>query len=169
MKKSLLALLLCGPSLAYGAQNPRHSDMTQVEAKIALRELVDRFSLLADRKETLKQTELFTENAVVESHANGSVSTLTGRKAIGDAFGGFLANFATVYHLNGQHVVSVKGNTATGELYCLVYLFSVENGKKWKTNFGVRYNDEYTLVNDTWLISKRTSFFEWQTREEVTQ
>ena len=34
-----------------------------------------------------------------------------------------------------------------------------------KTTIGVKYNDEYVLVDGKWLISKRTSYFEWQ---EVT-
>ncbi|MGG4201813.1 hypothetical protein [Peribacillus frigoritolerans] len=44
-----------------------------------LRELVDNFSILADKKEVWKQTELFTKDATVESYANGAlVSSLKG-------------------------------------------------------------------------------------------
>ena len=63
--------------------------------------------------------------------------------------------------------MTVNENTATGTLYCLTYLFSTQNGKKFKQTIGVRYSDQYALVNGRWLISRRESFFEWQTNEEV--
>lgn len=137
-------------------------------SKIALRELVDTFSILADQKEARKQTELFTEDAQVTTYSDGTaVSTLSGRKAIGDAFDNFLKNFETVYHMNGQHVVAVDGKKASGQLYCITYLFGARDGKKTKTTIGVRYSDQYEFVGDRWLISSRTSYFDWRTVEPV--
>jgi|SRR5215216_7041660 hypothetical protein len=167
MKCLLVAIALLLTSLAAGAQTMKSGstnvNMREIEDKIQLRELVDTFSILADKKEVRKQTELFTENATVETYRNGAlVSKLRGRKEIGNAFENFLKNFDIVYHFNGQHLVSIQGNQATGTLYCLTYLFGQENGKRVKTSIGVRYNDEYVRENGKWLISKRTSFFEWQ-------
>lgn len=173
MKKLFAAALLAAVATAA----PGHAQAIKedpaalgtLEAKQALRELVDRFSLLADRKEARKQTELFTEDATVQTYANGSlVSNLAGRKAIGEAFDAFLKRFEVVYHMNGQQLVTVKGNTASGELYCLTYLFSSKDGQRMKTTIGVRYADEYRLVDGRWLISKRTSYFEWRTEEKVS-
>lgn len=93
------------------------------------------------------------------------VSKLSGRKEIGSAFEGFLKSFETVYHFNGQHVVSIQGDRATGDLYCMTYLFGKEDGKTVKTTIGVRYKDEYVLENGRWLISRRTSYFDWQERD----
>ena len=144
--------------------------MSDVEAKIALKELVDTFSILADRKEARKQEELFTEDARVITYVNGAVvADLTGRQQIGDRFEAFLRNFDTVYHFNGQHLVTVNGNTASGTLYCLTYLFRTQDAKTFKQTIGVRYNDRYVLVNGGWLISRRESFFEWQTNEELRE
>jgi hypothetical protein len=39
----------------------------ELENVRALRELVDNFSILADKKEVWKQTELFTKDATVEN------------------------------------------------------------------------------------------------------
>jgi hypothetical protein len=170
IKTASFCLLLCCLTASCATQTMSRSPTNEVEAKIALRELVDTFSLLADRKEAWKQTELFTENARVVTYANGAVAAdLTGRQAIGSTFDNFLKNFDVVYHFNGQHVVALNGNRATGQLYCVTWLFSTERDKKFKTTIGVRYNDEYQLVNGHWLISKRTSYFEWQTKEEVKQ
>lgn len=136
----------------------------------ALRELVDHFSILADKKEVRKQTELFTKDATVDSYVNGTlVSSLKGTQQIGDAFEAFLVNFETVYHMNGQHVVSINGNKAEGTLYCRVDLISSENGKKINNASAVSYKDEYVYENGQWLIAKRASTFVWQEKKELNQ
>jgi hypothetical protein len=61
-----------------------------------------------------------------------SSSALKGREQIGTGFAAYLANFVTVYHINGQQTVDLRGDTATGVAYCLVVLIGVENGKRIK-------------------------------------
>lgn len=139
-----------------------------IEAKIALKALVDEFSNLADTKDIRNQVLLFTENAVVETAMNGQVvGSMTGRKQIGDVFSGFLADFETVYHLNGQQTVKIEGNKATGISYCQVMLIGTEAGKKMKTQMYVSYNDEYVFENGKWLIAKRRSNFALQDKKEL--
>jgi hypothetical protein len=93
--------------------------MGDIEAKLALRELVDAFAVLADTKDVQQQVALFTAKALVETVMSGaSVGRLSGTDAIGNAFSTFLRSFDTVYHFNGQHVVAVHGDRATGILYC---------------------------------------------------
>ncbi|SHT46203.1 Uncharacterised protein [Mycobacteroides abscessus subsp. abscessus] len=142
----------------------------ELENVRTLKELVDTFSILADKKEVWKQTELLTKDATVESYANGAlVSSLKGTKQIGEAFEGFLANFETVYHINGQHVVEINGDKAEGTLYCRVDLITSENGKKINNASAVSYQDEYVYENGKWLIAKRTSNFVWNDRQELNQ
>lgn len=142
----------------------------ELENVRALRELVDNFSILADKKEVWKQTELFTKDATVDSYVNGVLtSSFNGTKEIGEAFKGFLANFETVYHNNGQHIVSINGDKAEGTLYCRVDLISSENGKKTNNASAVSYKDEYVYENGQWFIAKRTSTFVWNDRQELNQ
>lgn len=142
----------------------------ELENVRVLRELVDNFSILADKKEVWKQTELFTKDATVDSYVNGELtSSLKGTKEIGEAFEAFLANFEAIYHSNGQHVVSINENKAKGTLYCRVDLISSENGKKINNASGVSYKDEYVYEKGQWLIAKRTSTFIWQDRKELNR
>lgn len=142
--------------------------INELENVRTLRELVDKFSILADEKETQKQILLFTKDATVETYLNGAlISSLKGTKEMGEAFEAFLKNFETVYHFNGQHAVSIEGNKAKGTLYCLVDLISSENGKKIKNSSAVHYSDEYVYENGQWLIAKRTSKFVWQDNKEL--
>ncbi len=138
--------------------------------KAALKELIDRVSMLADKKEVHAQVQLFAENATSETFAGGTlILGLKGRKAMETAFVDFLKNFNTVYHFNGQQQVTINGDNATGTSYCMITLIGMENGKKMKTTIGAVYQDEYVYENNRWLIAKRTGNFEWQEKQEVVQ
>ena len=174
MKKYFLALALLLVHLAPKAQTPKNKiqamKIQEIEDRIAIKELVDTFSILADQKETDKQRYLFTEDGIVTSKINGQPGMiLRGRKQLGDAFGAFLANFETVYHINGQLSLTLNGDKASGVSYCMVTLIGTENGKKMKTSMGVYYNDEYVRDNHRWLIAKRTSNFAWQEKRPLSE
>lgn len=141
-------------------------NIQEIADRIALKSLVDTFSNLADTKEIDKQVQLFTEDAEVISYqGEKQTSHLKGRKELAERFKAFLDQFTTVYHINGQQTVNIDGDKATGIAYALVVLVSEKDGKKTMRPQGVRYNDEYVRQNGRWLISKRTSHFEW-TKEE---
>ncbi|HUP40401.1 MAG TPA: hypothetical protein VM115_09805 [Vicinamibacterales bacterium] len=51
----------------------------------------------------------------------------------------------------------------------MVVLIGTENGKRIKNTSVVYYNDEYVRQGNSWLISKRVSYFTWRDREEMAQ
>ena len=143
-------------------QDQTTMSIQKIADRMALKDLVDTFSNLADTKEIDEQVQLFTEDAEVISYqGEKQTSHLTGRKELAERFKAFLNQFTTVYHINGQQTVKIDGNKATGIAYAQVVLVSESNGKKIMRTQGVRYNDEYVRQNGRWLISKRTSHFEW--------
>jgi ketosteroid isomerase-like protein len=141
-----------------------------LEDKAALKALVDAFSNLADQKDLATQALLFTEDAVVDTYFEGQLfASLKGRKEIEDTFSGFMANFETSYHLNGQHTTELDGDRATAVHYCLVVLVNTVDGKKTRHTNGVYYNDEYVRQGSQWQISKRTSYFTWRDQQLMGQ
>lgn len=163
---TLVALLIL--SAATAQTSTVNARLQAIEDRMALKEVVDKFSTLADVKDVKQQLLLFTEDATVESFRNGqSAGILKGREAIGNAFTGFLNLFEIVYHINGQQTVTINGNNASGTSYCLVTLIGTENGKKMKTTFGIYYKDEFVRRGKQWLISKRQSYFTWEERVEM--
>jgi ketosteroid isomerase-like protein len=135
----------------------------ELKDKMALKELVDRISVLGDRKDFHAQVQLFSENAVSETLADGKeILKLNGRLEMEKAFGSFLADIDIVYHFNGQHVVTISGDTGYGTSYCLITLIGNEGGKKIKTTIGAIYQDNYVREGNRWLISRRIGNFEWQ-------
>lgn len=145
-------------------------NIQELEDRILLRELIDRVSILGDKKDFNSQVQLFSEDAVSETFAGGkAILKLNGRKEIAEAFEGFLKDMDVVYHFNGQQVLNVEGNRASGTCYCTVTLIKNENGKKMMTNIGAVYQDDYVRLNNHWFIAKRIGNFNWQEIREVGQ
>jgi uncharacterized protein (TIGR02246 family) len=174
MNKIVLALALLLMPYSLGGQTMIDNDLggriRELEDRAALKALVDTFSNLADVKDVQAQTQLFTEDGTVQTYVGGQlVADLRGRTQMAEAFDAFLQNFETVYHFNGQQVLTIDGDTASGTSYCLVTLIGMEDGRRMKTTIGVIYNDEYVRENDRWLIAKRRSDFNWQEKAELGQ
>lgn len=129
--------------------------------KQAIKELVDTFSNLADEKKVAEQGFLFTEDAHVTTYIGGEVfADMTSRAEIVDVFASFLANFKTVYHLNGQFTVTRLDETqAEAITYCQVALVEEKDGKDVIHNHYVRYQDSYAKVDGAWLIKRRIANF----------
>ncbi|WP_319226614.1 nuclear transport factor 2 family protein [Draconibacterium orientale] len=172
MKNLLTTLVLLAiVSLTY-AQKMDNKNLEQrvnaIEDKMAIKEVVDVFSNLADTKEIDKQVLLFTEDGVVESITNGQSNVLKGREQLKQAFSGFLSNFQIVYHQKGQQTIDeLTENTAKTTSYCRVILVGELDGKQMKTTLYTIYNDSFVKQDDKWLIAHRTSNFVWREVEEV--
>jgi hypothetical protein len=135
MIKLVIALALLFTPFAAEARTMSDANLArriqQLEDRAALKQLVDTFSNLADRKDIASQVQLFTDDAVVESFSGGQLtSSLKGRAELESRFGSFLAGFDTVYHINGQQTVELHGDRVTGTSYCLVVLIGNQGGKR---------------------------------------
>ena len=134
----------------------------EIAQRIALRELVDTFSNLADEKNVAAQIPLFTADAHINVVMEGKeVFDLKGHPQILEAFSGYLAQFSVVYHQNGQQTVTINENSASGIAYCQVTLIKEDNGQRIKQTSGVRYHDRYVFQNGKWFIAERLSDFMW--------
>jgi len=131
-----------------------------LEAKSELKELIDTFSNLADEKNISEQMPLFTKDTIVKVYMGEELLfDISGTKQLEEVFTGFTADVKRSYHMNGQQVVKIDGDTATGIAYCQVKLVSEEDGKEVVMEHSIRYNDKYVRQNGTWLISERISHF----------
>ena len=141
----------------------------EISDRLALKELVDTFANLADEKRIDEQVLLFTENGSVQSLENGKANPpIVGREALNKAFSSYLAQFHTVYHLNGQQTVTFQNpNHATGISYCDVTLIKSENGQDIAQRRGVRYEDVYVKQDGRWLIESRKSHFMFNQRRPL--
>nr|WP_159465251.1 nuclear transport factor 2 family protein [Scandinavium goeteborgense] len=140
----------------------------EIAHRLALKELVDTFSNLADEKNVSAQIPLFTADAHINVVMDGKeVFDLNGQQQILEAFSGYLAQFSVVYHINGQQTLEIHGDSAKGTSYCQVVLIKQENGQRIKQTSGVRYHDRYVYNNGKWLIAERKSDFMWTDIESM--
>lgn len=165
---SLVALLISFTAIAQKSNSIKMEKRIQaIEDKMAIKNVVDVFSNLADTKEIDKQVLLFTEDGMVQSYSNGNMSSdLRGRQQLYDAFSGFLNNFKTVYHLNGQQTIDeLTDSTARTTSYCHVVLVGEQDGKQTVLKMYTIYKDEFVKQNGQWLIKKRISDFVFRETE----
>ena len=132
-------------------------------AKMELKELVDAFANLADEKDARGQGELFTEHGVLEFQIgfDGELQKIEGREMLVQAFTATLTPCKALYHINGQHSVTVSegGNEAEGILYCQAMLVNENDGKDILTSNSIRYTDNYVKIGGKWYIKQRRSTF----------
>lgn len=131
-----------------------------LQAKFELRELVDTFSNLTDEKKISEQMLLFTPDARYKVYFGGQlVSDVSGTKQLEKDFIGHASLVKRYFSINGQHIVKVDGDTATGVSYSQMKMVRDEDGKEVITDYSVKYEDEYVRQNGTWLIKSRTCHF----------
>jgi SnoaL-like domain len=139
--------------------------------RLAIRELIDAYAHDADRRETGKQTALFTPDAILENvHAEPGkekeTTILRGRQALAAGFA-TLKNFEVTMHFNGQSTIQIHGDTATGETYCLAHHIFMEKGRRLLMIIGIRYFDTMVRINGTWLFAKRQLNYDWIDRRPL--
>lgn len=119
MKRTLFiaALMTAFNFTTMNGQNINEKTLEQrieaIEDRMAIKNVVDTFSTLADTKEVELQGLLFTEDAKVVNHAEGRpTTTLNGCREIVKAFGDYLATTELTFHQNGQQTVTLDGDRA---------------------------------------------------------
>ena len=130
----------------------------EMQAKIEIQELVGNFSNL--EVNVPPQTKLFTKDTHVKVYMGDKLAfDIHGVEELEKIFSQFTATVKRSHHMNGQHVIKVDGDTATGILYCRAALVTEEDGKEFISDNFIYYEDVYKKVDGKWLIAARTSHF----------
>jgi ketosteroid isomerase-like protein len=137
---------------------------TELADRLAIRQLVDAYAHCADRRDAEGQKALFTEDThfVVYMDGQGSRPTqvLDGREALTPVFAD-LNRYQATMHFNGQSTVTLDGEQATGESYCIAHhLFTDDGGRKLMVAW-LRYGDTFTKVDGAWQFAERNLYVDW--------
>ncbi|KQN97156.1 nuclear transport factor 2 family protein [Paenibacillus algorifonticola] len=130
-----------------------------LQAKLELRELVDAYATLTDEKRISDQMLLFTPDTQFKIYMSDQlVSNVSGTAQLEEEFNGHVSLVKRYFSLNGQHVVNVDGDTATGVVFSHIKMLrDGEEGTEVLTDYSVQYHDVYVRQNEKWLIKERTS------------
>jgi hypothetical protein len=143
-----------------------HSEITAAEGadRLAIRELFDAYAHCADRRDAEGQKSLFTEDThfVVYMGGEGSQPTqvLDGRDALTPVFAD-LNRYQATMHFNGQSTVSLDGDRATGESYCIAHHLFADDGERKLMIAWLRYGDTFVKRDGAWLFAERNLYVDW--------
>jgi hypothetical protein len=140
--------------------------------RLAIRELIDAYSHCADRRDAAGQVALFTQDAYVavyegEPDNHKPIQELHGRDQLIVGFGE-LRKYDVTMHFNGQSTITLDGDRATGETYCLAHHLWMEGGRRILMVMGIRYYDVILRQSDRWLFAERKLITDWVDRRPST-
>ena len=144
-----------------------HAAISPEEAadRLAIRELVDAYAHCADRRDAKGQMALFTEDTrflvFMDYGSAEPTQELHGRDALAPVFDN-LNTYAVTTHFNGQSTVSLDGDRATGESYCLAHHLSIgEDGQRTMMIASIRYLDQFVKQDGEWFFAERRLMVNW--------
>ena len=111
-----------------------HRELAPAEQadRLAIRELFDAYAHCADRRDAEGQKALFTADTTFAVYMEGDGSeptyVLNGRDVLTPVFED-LNRYEVTTHFNGQSTVTLDGDRATGESYCIAHHFYDVDGR----------------------------------------
>jgi len=137
----------------------------EVQVIEALRALSAAYAAGVDRRDDSLVRSCFTADAELVVRGRDGVRPLPERRLVGrDEISGItttIARYRRTFHLVGQGRYEIRGDRATGEVYCEAHHHAVDDdGVTTDRVLHIRYQDSYAL-SDEWLITKRIVGVDW--------
>jgi ketosteroid isomerase-like protein len=145
----------------------KHAAISPGEAadRLAIRELVEAYAYCADRRDAKGQMSLFTPDThfVVYIDAKNPTPSqeLHSREALAPVFADLNKYDATTHFLGQTTILTLTGDRATGEAYCLAHHVTLEGGKRRLMVASLRYLDTFAKADGAWLFAERLLFVDW--------
>ena len=145
----------------------KHAAISPGEAadRLAIRELVEAYAYCADRRDAKGQMSLFTPEThfVVYMDAKNPAPSeeLHSRAALAPVFADLNKYDATTHFVGQSTILTLTGDRATGEAYCLAHHVMVDGGKRRLMVASLRYLDTFAKADGAWLFAERLLFVDW--------
>src|SRR3989441_13167314 len=145
----------------------KHVTISPNEAadRLAIRELVEAYAHCADRRDAKGQMALFTEDTHFVVFMNAKDPTpsqeLHSREALAPVFADLNKYDATTHFLGQSTILTLTGDRATGEAYCLAHHVTVDGAKRRLMVASLRYLDTFVKIDGAWLFAERLLYVNW--------
>jgi hypothetical protein len=145
----------------------KHVAISPQEAadRLAIRELIEAYAHCADRRDAKGQMSLFTEDTHFVVHMNAQDPTpsqeLHSREALAPVFAELNKYDATTHFVGQSTILTLTGERATGEAYCLAHHVTVDGGKRRLMVASLRYLDAFVKRDGAWLFAERRLYVDW--------
>ncbi len=138
--------------------------LNEIGDRLAIRELVDAYAHCADSRDAAGQMALFTDDAMfhvfMDSRLPEATYVLRGRDALAPVFAD-LNQYEATTHFNGQSTISLDGESATGQSYCIAHHVKVNGDKRTLMQASIRYLDIFAKQEGKWLFAERKLMVDW--------
>jgi hypothetical protein len=64
-------------------------------------------------------------------------------------------------HFNGQSTITLDGDRATGETYCIAHHLYTEGDERKLMLAFLRYGDTFVRVDGAWRFAERNLYVDW--------
>src|SRR6478609_6925296 len=114
----------------------KHAAISPEEAadRLAIRELIEGYAHCADRRDAKGQMALFTTDTHFVVYMNAKdpkpSQELRSREALAPVFADLNQYDATMHFLGQSSILTLTGDRATGEAYCLAHHVRTAGGKR---------------------------------------
>jgi hypothetical protein len=144
-----------------------HVTISPIEAadRLAIRELVDAYAHRADRRDAKGQMALFTADTHFVVYMNARDPTpsqeLHAREALAPVFADLNKYAATMHFVGQSTILTLTGDSATGETYTLAHHLTVEGDTRRLMVAALRYADAFVKKDGAWLFAERLLYVDW--------
>jgi len=145
----------------------QHVTLSPSEAadRLSIRELVEAYAHCADRRDARGQMALFTPDTHFVVYMNAKDPTpsmeLHSREALAPVFADLNKYDATTHFVGQSTILSLSGDRATGEAYCLAHHVTVDGSTRRLMVASLRYLDTLVKTDGAWLFSERLLYVDW--------
>jgi SnoaL-like domain len=142
----------------------------ELRARLALRRLVDEYSIAGDSFDNERYAALFTADASFPATVAGADEPFIAAHGTEEIAKVPDANrvFEQTFHAVGNHIVDIEGDRATGVVYCVArHLLRRADGGLESLVLPIRYHDEYALTDSGWKFASRSIELTWIERATV--
>jgi hypothetical protein len=137
--------------------------MARVVDEAALRKLAELYAQGADRRDKAVWSSIITDDCVID----GPGFKMDGREKILGGIDILGQMFVMTQHRVHNQVVTIDGDNAKGETYCVADHLTKENGKTNILVWNIRYQDKYRREEGRWLFAHRTLIIDWEEKRTI--
>ncbi len=145
----------------------KHVTISPEEAadRLAIRELVEAYAHCADRRDAKGQMALFTADTHFVVYMNAKdpkpSQELHSREALAPVFADLNQYAATMHFIGQSTILTLTGDRATGETYCMPHHLTIDGGKRRLMIAALRYYDTFVKTDGPWLFAERKLYVDW--------
>ncbi|MCY4044897.1 MAG: nuclear transport factor 2 family protein [Cellvibrionales bacterium] len=128
--------------------------MNEFEAKLLIQELVYKYCRAVDRRDYASLAKLYHTDSIDE---HGEMFTGSGADFV-KWLPKILTEMKLTSHTVTNHLITIQGNIAEGEVYCHAYHITNDNQE---IIIGGRYLDKYIYNGNFWQFTHRKIVMDW--------